>query len=473
MRHRTGGWHGGTAMRSLVLALLFAAPLALGAVQEIVFVPLLVGCALAGSWAWWRARRHERHGHAQPEVPAGGVLLALHGLVLLQLVPLPPLLLRLLSPGSYAFYDRLVLTPPLNAWRSISVSPPDTLRGLAFLAGFSLLFLAVFRELASPPWRRRVLWTIVGAGLAITVEAFVQSASSDPLRIWGIWHPRWDWGVFGPYVNRNNFAGYLVMSAAVALGLALEALSRLRGAWGRRRRGILALGDAEGNAALRAAVVVMVLVAGLVASTSRGGISAFAAAALLMPLAARHKGRTAAAVLALASLGVAWIGLGRFFSAFGRGVRGSRVDLWLDMLKMFPRFPLLGDGLNAFSTAYPWYQTVGRTEWIGEAHNEYLQALLDTGLVGFVLFGFLLVTVFRRALGRAAQGPLELGILTALLGLALHNLVEFNWQIPANAATWVALAALACREPEPAAASHEPEPGGPPSKVLEAVAGRT
>ena len=33
----------------------------------------------------------------------------------------------------------------------------------------------------------------------------------------------------------------------------------------------------------------------------------------------------------------------------------------------------------------------------------------------------------------------------ALLVLALHNLVDFNWQIPANAATWIALGALALK----------------------------
>jgi O-antigen ligase len=150
----------------------------------------------------------------------------------------------------------------------------------------------------------------------------------------------------------------------------------------------------------------------------------------------------------LAGLGVAWIGLGGIAAAFeARGIKGSRLDLWADMLPMAPRFPVFGVGMNAFSTAYPWYQTVWTSEWIGEAHNEYLQALLDGGLVGAGLLGAVLVLVFRAAFRGAASGGLEVGIFGALVCLALHNLVDFNWQIPANAATWTALAALAVGGP--------------------------
>ncbi len=114
------------------------------------------------------------------------------------------------------------------------------------------------------------------------------------------------------------------------------------------------------------------------------------------------------------------------------------------MLPLVPHFPVFGVGLNAFSSAYPLlYQTVWRTDWIGEAHSDYLQVLFDLGLVGVVLVGALLVLVFRSAWRGAARGGLELGVFGALLALAVHNLVDFNWQIPANAATWVALAALA------------------------------
>ena len=153
------------------------------------------------------------------------------------------------------------------------------------------------------------------------------------------------------------------------------------------------------------------------------------------------------------------MGVGGFIGGFAsRGVRASRIDLWVDMLPMAAQFPALGAGWNAFAVAYPWYQTVWRGQWIGQAHNEYLQVLLETGVVGAALFAALLVIVLRRALARARTGPVDLGVFGAVVGLALHNLVDFNWQIPANAAAWVALAALAARPVENAGRGPEPRP---------------
>jgi O-antigen ligase len=438
---------GARPLRVLVLVLLGSAPLLCGAVHEPVFVPLLAGCAAAGLAAHVRARRAAREGRALPPFPGARLLLGLHALVLLQLVPLPPGALKLASPGSFSFYNDPLLVP-LAAWRPISVSPADTLRGLAFLAGFSLLAVAVFRELGEGAWRRRLLLTVAGAGLAITVVAFLQAVSPEPRKIYGLWRPRWDWAVFGPYVNRSHFAGYLVMATPLAIGFALEALSRLRAAWATRRRGWLLLGESEGTTVARWAAAAMVLVAGLLASQSRGGVCAFALATLVMPfVSSRERRRTALASSLLVALGVLWIGLGGVLSAFeARGIRRSRLDLWRDMLPMVPRFPVFGDGWNAFATAFPWYQTVSKTDWIGEAHNDYLQVLIDGGVLGAALVAGLLFVVFRGALARAARSPLDLGLFGALLGLALHDLVDFNGQIPANAAAWVALAALAVVE---------------------------
>jgi len=277
-------------------------------------------------------------------------------------------------------------------------------------------------------------------GLALTVIALLQAVSSEPRRLYGVWQPRWDWAVFGPYVNRNHFAGYLVMAAALAVGFALEALARLRAAWTTRRHGFLLLGEAEGLALARAAAVVMVIVAGLVASQSRGGVSAFAFAMLAVlllilsggvpSLSATGRRWTALAVLLLVGLGVAWIGLGGVQQAFEvRGVRGSRLDLWRDMLPIARDFPIFGVGWNAFATAYPWYQTIWKTEWIGEAHNDYLQALLDGGVVGFVLVAEALSVLlqiagfkFTRKFSADKQGR------RLFLRAPLHHHYQMKWK---------------------------------------------
>lgn len=432
-------------LRTLILVLLLGAPLAFGSVHEPAFIPLLVLSGFAGLLSWARGHWARALGVAVPPLPGRRLLLGLHLLVLFQLLPLPPAALRRLSPGSFSFYNDTLLVP-LTAWRPISVSPPDTLRGLAFLAVMTLLYGAVFREFGEERARRRLCRTVVVTGLLLTVIALVQAVSPDPRRIYGLWKPTFDWAVFGPYVNRSHFAGYLVMAIPLGLGFALEALQSLRRAWTRRRVGWLALGGGEGNVFVRRGAEAMVLLVGLLASRSRGGILGFAVSALALSVAGRHRRLAVLVGTVAAGLGVAWVGLGGLVDAFeARGIRGSRLDLWADMLPMARRFPVFGVGFNAFATAYPWYQTVWRTDWIGEAHNDYLQVLFDLGLLGAALVLPLLVLLFRRARADAAGSPLALGLLASLLGLAAHALVDFNWQIPANAATYVSLAAVAMR----------------------------
>jgi O-antigen ligase len=431
----------------LVIATLAVAPLALGSVTESAFVPLLVLCFAAGGASWARGHVRRTLGEDVPKVPLAGVLLAFHVLVLAQLVPLPPFLLRRLSPGSYHFYnDRLLI--PVSTFRPISVNPADTVRGLAFLAGFSLLFGAVYREFADVRWRRRLAYMVVVVGLLMTLVGLVQQAYGTKA-IYGVIHTIYDWAVFGPYVNHSHFAGYVIMAIPLALAFAIEALTGMRREW--RRSGWLTLGGHEANAFVRRSAESVMLVVGLIASQSRGGVVAFAVSMAALPFTSRHRRLAAAAVVLLVALiAVPWMGLSAIVSGFvSRGIEGSRIDMWRDMVPMFPSFPLLGSGFNAFGTAYAPFQTIWRSDFIGQAHDDYLQVLLDTGLVGAGLFAYVLFRIFQaawRAAGRAAFG---IGLMGALTALAVHALVDFNWQIPANAATYVALAALAFREAGP------------------------
>src|SRR4029079_1444682 len=138
-----------------LVGLLALAPLARGAVHEWASFPLLGLSFLIGAVSSWRARSARRRGEHSPPVPGWRLLLALHVLVVAQLVPLPPGLLKAVSPGSFAFYDGNSLVA-LQGYRPISVYPADTARGLFFLAGITLVYASAFRELHQDRWRHRL-----------------------------------------------------------------------------------------------------------------------------------------------------------------------------------------------------------------------------------------------------------------------------------------------------------------------------
>ena len=222
-------------MRVLVLALLALAPPLAGAVHEPVFVPLLAGAALAGLVTLVARRGEPLPGRRRPPAPRPDRARARSSSC-----PLPPALLRVLSPGSYAFHDAQLLVPPLAAWKPISVSPRDTLRGLAFLAAFSLLALAVFRELAEGRGAgvarahgrlhraRDQRGRAAAGGLARAEEALRRLAAALGLgRLRPLREPQ--------PLRQLPGAG----RARSRVGLALESLVRLRAAWATRRRALL------------------------------------------------------------------------------------------------------------------------------------------------------------------------------------------------------------------------------------------
>ena len=98
-RADAGGGAAATLLRVPILFLLVIAPLALGAVHEPAFIPLLAIGSAVGIASWARGFWSRTHGIAVPPVAGGPLLVALHALVLVQLAPLPPAVLRVLKIG--------------------------------------------------------------------------------------------------------------------------------------------------------------------------------------------------------------------------------------------------------------------------------------------------------------------------------------------------------------------------------------
>ena len=406
----------------------------------------------------------------RPLLPSAPLLLPgamFVALVLLQLVPLPSGLLQRLTGGQ----AELLRQSP-GEWLPVSVAEWSTRLGLAFLImtlGLHAVAASLFDRREA---RRRLERALAVLGLLLAAIGLVQMATGTR-EIYGLVKPRESDGglvLFGPFVNRNHFAGYMLLVAPLALGMLARGLARYRDRLGPRanlRRILVGLQSSEGLAVLYAAVPAVACLAALVASNSRSGLVALlgALAATGALQARRRRAIYWALPIALLLTAFSWFGLQR--TRFGRaaGEASGRSLVWKDTLARMDGYWLLGSGFNTFGAAMsrvtlwelpkgatPWrepheaslakaprmgylaHEFTAGLGWYREAHNDYLQVLVEMGVPGLLL-----------ALWAAGRVLLSLRsrpwLLAAALGLLLQSLVEFSLQLPAVTALFVVLAA--------------------------------
>ena len=132
---------------------------------------------------------------------------------------------------------------------------------------------------------------------------------------------------------------------------------------------------------------------------------------------------------------------------------GFRLAIDRDCLRMLMKRPILGWGLGTFPVAYPEFRSFYTNFFVNQAHNDYLQLLVETGLAGFSIAVWFLVLVFRQAAGKLgdwtenASGALTVAALLGCVGILVHSALDFNLQIPANAALFYVLRAIAASKP--------------------------
>jgi len=122
----------------------------------------------------------------------------------------------------------------------------------------------------------------------------------------------------------------------------------------------------------------------------------------------------------------------------------NRLTVSRDALSELRDFPWLGTGLGSFNAVFPQYQTFPTDLGWNHAHDDYVEAVTETGIVGgliilsaLLIFGWL---AFRNLPERmkSLQGWIQLGAALGCCGLLIHSFADFNLHIPANAA-WFAV----------------------------------
>jgi O-antigen ligase len=403
--------------QALLLSVLVLAPLAFGAVHRPSIVVLSLAISVAGALSL-RAEPSLRQG-----IPGRRWLTLVAALVLLQLVPLPQAVLHVVSPGSVS-----------HPSSSISVVPWSSAAAGLVLASWTFGYAAAWATLRGA-WRERTATVVVATGAIAAVAGLLQSAAGLTA-IYGVWKPRYDWAVYGPYVNGHHFAGYLLLAGPLAVQQWARAVGRLRARHAARRtRAWMAMLEADGMWVVGLTALLLMFAAAFLGAASRGAVVAAGFAALVL-MAGRGHRRMAAAFALAALLALAWAGPAHL----ARQAYEGRAEMWVDTLQLIPRHPVFGCGLEGFAEAYRPLQRVWPNDFVHHAHNEYLQAWIELGPVGLGALLALVVGPIRAAWRR---GPSGAGLCAALAGVAAYNLVDFTWHIPANAVTWIVLAALA------------------------------
>ena len=389
-------------------------------------------------------------------------LIVTGAVLLLQLVPVPASLLIQAAPDAIVLRGRLGLIP-LGAsetlYLPISIVPRHTVHALVVFAGAAAAYWLT-RHVCERGRAGRLIRSIAVIGIFASVAAIIQRVESKEL-LYGIWKPM-DEGArpYGPFVNRNHFATWVVMACPLVFGylLARAPAARAQTYAVRIARAIRQLGSMQ----VWLATAVCVMTVAVLISASRSGLIALAAALFACTwLAARHRRGT---VLRWAALqGMLLVAVVLSFANFDsllarmdetlgdRGAGYGRLAVWADAAALTRVFLVTGTGAGTFGTSIAAYQTAAPGFSIGHAHNHYLQLAAEGGLL--LIFPVALLAaafVWAFAARISVRDPDYLIRGGAAIGIAavlLQSVWETGLRMPANAMLFAMLAAIATYAP--------------------------
>ena len=378
----------------------------------------------------------------------------------LQCVPLPGGLVGALQPASVEFHQTVNLgTFNASGWRPLSLAPAAT-REAMFNVSAAVAFYWTIRESSGRAGSRMLARAIALLGAAAVLLAVLQPILFPNGKMYGFWTPIYASArPVGPIISRNHFASWMILAAPITVGYLL---THARTYWvgsTTTKIGVRMLSDSR---AVWVTACAILMVAGVLFSQSRAGLIGLSAAALVGIVGSRrHLGARARFALLVATLAfgtAAWMvanpstGVLRRINTIDAGDWGGRPEIWRASVALAGKYLVAGVGVGAYEGAMPVYQPAPVDMFFNHAHNEYLQWLAETGLIGAGLAGLVGVAGFRLIARRHKRdrGPLvhlREGALGGIIGLAVQSLWETPLVTPALLWLLAASAALATERP--------------------------
>jgi O-antigen ligase len=349
-------------------------------------------------------------------------------------------------PHEIAPLCALALLGVLQFISSLTASRYATRMELQLLFTYLVLIFLMTQCYTRVSHWRGYLWFVMSLGFFVSIFGILQYLTFNGKLYWArVMHYG---GIpFGPYVNRNHFAGFAELVIPVALVP-------------------LFLGKVRRERLFLVALFALVPIVALFLSASRGGIVSFAVQLIilvLLMLVRRIRSRymfLGGLVVVTALMMVSWIGVQRVLQRFSNMqslevTAGKRTAMREDTWRLFLAHPIMGTGMGTFEMEIPPYDSLYDGKVVNHAHNDYVEELAETGVVGGIVCAWFLGVVFVTSLRRLSEANGTLGAvlnltgLIACCGILVHSLVDFNLRIPANALFFFLSAHLAVVRVEP------------------------
>ncbi len=376
----------------------------------------------------------------------------------MQMVPLPAALLSVLSPRAAEAHAAVDALAPGAALHTTSLMPGATfehwLLSLALLCAFWLVLAVCAQQRRRQRW---LLLVLLLSGLGQALYGIVMTLSG------------WELGFFaakahglgyatGTFVNKNHFAAYLGLTLAAGVALVLADLRPKP--WDSWRAALEGIVELALSPRFRVRIALVVIVIALVLTRSRMGNAAFFVALAVcgaIYVLLRHRRFFLPSLVLFASIIVIdlWIVSDRYgLEKLAQRIEQTsleaegRVDVLPEIAPLWRPYALAGSGLGTFAQAYSPERSDQIKQYYDHAHNDHLEFLIETGVIGYALLAALALLVLAHGLRivRLRNDPMACALgfagAMAVVTAALNGLTDFSLRIPAVSATLVCLAAL-------------------------------
>lgn len=442
---------------SLFIGLLIFSPLAFGTVETWSISLMEAGTFFALFLLLFDKIRQKET--SLYEIPGIIPLLCFLVYILLQLIPLPSGIIAIISPETYNLYQTTQSFEKPIQWMSLSINQKATMAEFFRILCYGAFYILTVQILTDRKLLKRVITVLVVFASVLSLFGILQHILSNNKIFW-LRELTMGGTPFGPYVNRNHYAGLMEMLFPLVLGLFLYYKPHV--SYKSFREKITELFNLQSTN-----IYILLGFAGVLIGTSvfltlsRSGIVSLCLSMALfgfmvmMKGMSRKRGVIIMIVFLLIALSVGWFGWDPIFDRFEKimnaqgDISEQRLQLWSDSRHIIGDYPATGTGFGTYINIYPRYRTISGDAIADHAHNDYIELLSNGGVIAFLILLWFILTVLYKSFKTSGKRRelysiyIFLGCIAGIISLLMHSTTDFNLHIGANGLYFVFLFGLA------------------------------